>query len=215
MNINENAASNRPRIALAIGCPGGIAPELTARMLVDPTVTSKALLVTIGDRRVIEYAARIAGVDLALEFLRPGDDLPDGSARPIFVDRADLDPTTIPVGVISEAGGRSALGNFKSAIEMATRGKVDAVAFSPFNKSAMRLAHPSYQDEGVFLAEMLGIDGTASEFNIIPRACDLACPNFGRRRFDHVRQRASGIAVDRSDDARERLRAAANCCRGP
>ena len=137
-------------------------------MLVDPTVTSKALLVTIGDRRVIECAARIAGVDLALEFLRPGDDPPDGSARPIFVDRADLDPTTIPVGVISEAGGRSALGNFKSAIEMATRGKVDAVAFSPFNKSAMRLAHPSYQDEGVFLAEMLGIDGTASEFNIIP-----------------------------------------------
>ena len=66
------------------------------------------------------------------------------------------------------SGGRSALGNFKSAIEMATRGKVDAVAFSPFNKSAMRLAHPSYQDEGVFLTEMLGIDGTASEFNIIP-----------------------------------------------
>ena len=30
----------RPRVALAIGCPAGIAPELTARMLVDPTVTS-------------------------------------------------------------------------------------------------------------------------------------------------------------------------------
>jgi 4-hydroxythreonine-4-phosphate dehydrogenase len=168
MNMNETAASNRPRVALAIGCPAGIAPELTARMLLEPTVTSKAQLVTIGDRRVIERAARITGVDLALEFLRPGDDLPDGSARPIFVDRADLDPTTIPVGAISEAGGRSALGNFRYAIELAMRGAVDAVAFSPFNKSAMRLAHPSYEDEGVFLKELLGIEGTASEFNIIP-----------------------------------------------
>ena len=166
--MNENAASNRPRVALAIGCPAGIAPELTARMLSEPAVTSKAELVTIGDRRVIERAARITGVDLALEFLRPGDDLPGRPAGPIFVDRADLDPTTIPVGAISEAGGRSALGNFKYAIDMAIRGKVDAVAFSPFNKSAMRLAHPPYEDEGVFLKEMLGIDGTASEFNIIP-----------------------------------------------
>jgi 4-hydroxythreonine-4-phosphate dehydrogenase len=168
MNMNENAASNRPRVALAIGCPAGIAPELTARMLFEPTVTSKAQLVTIGDRRVLERATSIAGVDLALEFLRPGDDLPDRSARPIFVDRADLDPTTIPVGTISEAGGRSALGNFRYAIEMAMRGEVDAVAFSPFNKSAMRLAHPSYEDEGVFLTEMLGSDGAAAEFNIIP-----------------------------------------------
>jgi len=168
MNMNENAVSNRPRVALAIGCPAGIAPELTARMLFEPTITSTAELVTIGDRRVIERGARIAGVDLALEFLRPGEDFPDKSARPIFVDRADLDPTTIPVGAISEAAGRSALGNFKCAIEMAMRGEVDAVAFSPFNKSAMRLAHPSYEDEGVFIAEMLGIDGTASEFNIIP-----------------------------------------------
>lgn len=168
MTENENAASNRPRVALAIGCPAGIAPELTARMLIDPTVMSKAQLVTIGDRRVIERAARILGVDLALEFLRPGDDLPDRPARGVFVDRADLDPTTIPVGAISQGGGRSALGNFKYAIEMAMRGEVDAVAFSPFNKSAMRLAHPSYQDEGLFLAEMLGIEGTASEFNIIP-----------------------------------------------
>jgi 4-hydroxythreonine-4-phosphate dehydrogenase len=168
MNMNENAASNRPHVALAIGCPAGIAPELTARMLVEPRVTSKLRLVTVGDRRVIEHAARIAGVDLALEFLRPGDDLPNSSARPIFVDRADLDPTTIPVGAISAAGGHSALGNFKYAIEMAMRGETEAVAFSPFNKSAMRLAHPSYQDEGAFLTEMLGIDGTASEFNIIP-----------------------------------------------
>jgi 4-hydroxythreonine-4-phosphate dehydrogenase len=168
MNINENAASNRPRVALAIGCPAGVAPELTARMLLQPTVMSMTELVTIGDRRVIERAARITGVELALEYLRPGEHLPDRSARPIFVDRADLDPTTIPVGAISEAGGRSALGNFKYAIELAMRGEVDAVAFSPFNKSAMRLAHPSYEDEGVFLKEMLGIEGMASEFNIIP-----------------------------------------------
>jgi len=32
MNMKKNAASNRPRVASAIGCPAGTAPELTARM---------------------------------------------------------------------------------------------------------------------------------------------------------------------------------------
>jgi len=42
------------------------------------------------------------------------------------------------------------------------------VTFTPFNKAAMRLAHPSYDDEVVFLNEELNFKGEASEFNILP-----------------------------------------------
>ena len=126
------------------------------------------------------------------------------SHRPVC--RADLDPTKLPLGAISAAGGRRALGNFKYAIERAMRGEGAAVTFSPFNKSAMRLAHPSYQDEGVLRTEMPGIGGRIQHHcQSGERACDLACPNFRRRLFDNVRQRVSGTAIDRADDARERL----------
>src|SRR5207253_10482254 len=55
------------------------------------------------------------------------------------------------------------------ALTMARDGRADAVCFTPFNKSAMRLAHPSYDDEIGFSAEIVGQDGPASEFNVLDR----------------------------------------------
>jgi 4-hydroxythreonine-4-phosphate dehydrogenase len=161
--------STHPRVALAIGCPAGIAPELTARMLVDPTVTSACDLIVIGDRRVIERGAEVAGVKPALDFLRAGDKLPEKPACPVFIDLGNADAAKIPVGTISAEAGRSSLDNFRYAVELAKKGEVDAVTFSPFNKAANRLAYPPYEDEGVFLTEMLGIQGAGSEFNILPK----------------------------------------------
>jgi 4-hydroxythreonine-4-phosphate dehydrogenase len=50
---------------------------------------------------------------------------------------------------------------------MARNRKVDAVCFTPFNKQAMRLADPSYDDEIGYTAGVLGTSGAASEFNIL------------------------------------------------
>jgi 4-hydroxythreonine-4-phosphate dehydrogenase len=87
----------------------------------------------------------------------------------VFIDLGNADPAKIPVGTISAEAGRSALDNFRHGVQLAAKGEVDAVTFSPFNKAANRLAHPSYEDEGVFLTEMLGIQSAGSEFNILPK----------------------------------------------
>ncbi len=168
MTMTDPAAVRRPRIALAIGCPAGIAPELTARILADPAVNAAAQIVAIGDRRVIARGAEIAGVELDLDHLASDMKLPNESSRPLFINLGNLDPDTIEVGALSEPAGKSALANFKQAIALGADGAVDAVAFSPFNKASMRLAHPAYEDEIVFVTEMLGFDGVASEFNILP-----------------------------------------------
>jgi len=168
MNETDGAASRRPRIALAIGCPAGIAPELTARMLADREVNAGAQIVAIGDRRVLARGAKIAGVSSDLQYVAPEAALPENSPKPIFIDLANLDPASIETGSLSKQAGQSALANFKHAIALGARDAVDAVAFSPFNKAAMRLAHPAYEDEIVFVTEMLGFKGIASEFNILP-----------------------------------------------
>ena len=160
--------TRRPRIAFAIGCPAGVAPELTARMLADPEVTTVAQIIAIGDRRVLDKGARIAGVTLDLPEIAPGAGVPANLDRPVFVDLKNLDPTTIPVGALSVPAGKSDIANFKHAISLAANGEADVVAFTPFNKASMRLGHPAYEDEIVFLTEMLNFKGTASEFNVLP-----------------------------------------------
>lgn len=159
--------ASRPAIALAMGDPSGISPELTARLLADAEVLAAAELIVIGDRRVLDQGARIAGVELALRQVGADAPLPGGGGAPVFVDLAHADLAEIHQGEISEAGGRFAAENFRHALALAAGGVVDAVAFTPFNKAAMRLHKPGYEDEIGFTAEFIGFHGAAKEFNVL------------------------------------------------
>jgi 4-hydroxythreonine-4-phosphate dehydrogenase len=158
-----------PVVVLAMGDPAGISPELTARLMADAAIREAARLVVIGDRRVLDRGARTAAISLDVATVAPNAPLPNGSGPPILVDLGHLDPSTIRVGEVQEAGGRYALENFKTALACGMAGAAHAVCFTPFNKSAMRLAHPSYEDEIVFMQEMLGLKSKASEFNVLPK----------------------------------------------
>ena len=145
-------AFRKPRIALAIGDPAGISPELTARVVALPEIREAATVAVIGDRRVFEQGARVAGLSVEPE---------------MFVDLANLDPACISQGVASREGGASALANYRRALAMVSAGEAQAVCFTPFNKQAMRLAHAGYDDEIRFTAQETGFTGTATEFNIL------------------------------------------------
>ncbi len=163
-----NAQSDgRPVIALAMGDPAGISPELTAKLVALAETRAAARLVVIGDKRVFDAGAAVAGVAVDIDVVGPADPLPREAGRPLFVDLGHLDPTTITRGVASRAGGESALANYRHALKLAQAGTADAVCFTPFNKHAMRLAHPPYDDEIGYTAGVLGTSGPATEFNIL------------------------------------------------
>jgi 4-hydroxythreonine-4-phosphate dehydrogenase len=159
----------KPIIALAMGDPAGISPELTARLLSLDEVTGKARIVVIGDRRVLDEGARVAAVQLDLKTVPPDADLSKGEGKPVFIDLGHLDPASVKRGTAAVEGGRFALENYRHALTLARDGRAHAVCFTPFNKNAMRLARPVYDDEISFSAEVVGLDGPASEFNILDR----------------------------------------------
>lgn len=182
----------KPHLALAMGDAAGISPELAARMLVDPAVLSAADLTVIGDRRVLDAGARVAGVSLdGLDTVLDGAPVDKGGkekreekeikgskgnaapsrrpavGRPLLLDLGQGDPLQIPIGQVSAESGRFATVNFQRALRMAAAGQVDGVCFTPFNKAAMRLITPGYDDEIGFAAEVIGFEGDAREFNVL------------------------------------------------
>jgi 4-hydroxythreonine-4-phosphate dehydrogenase len=162
----ENKGPKTP-IALAIGDPAGVGPELAAKLTADADVRAAAHLIVIGDRRVFERGAREMGVQPDVE-IRSLADATAPADRPVLVDLGHLDPASIARSEPSQAGGRFALENFNTCLRLAQAGKVAAVCFTPFNKAAMRMAHPSYEDEIVYTAEFLGTpDVVAREFNVL------------------------------------------------
>ena len=156
----------KPTVALAMGDPAGVSPELTVKVVALPDVRDAMRLVVIGDSRVFETGAKVAGVHPDFVSIGAKDAIPPGD-KPVFVDLHHLDPATVERGVPTRQGGAFALANYRHALERAKRGEVSAVTFTPFNKQAMRLAESSYEDEIGFTAGVLGVDGPATEFNIL------------------------------------------------
>jgi 4-hydroxythreonine-4-phosphate dehydrogenase len=167
MPTPEAVAARRPIVALAMGDPAGVSPELTARALALPEVHAAARIVTIGDARVMREGARIAGVTLDLDIRAASPEASEPNGHPVFIDLGHLDPARVERSTVARAGGEYALANFRMALRLAASGEADAVCFTPFNKAAMRSAHAGYDDEIGFSAEVLGTSGPASEFNIL------------------------------------------------
>lgn len=159
---------NLPTVVVATGCPAGIGPELVAEILAADRDAPDYRLIVLGDARVLTKGVEARGKQIDVTFLKTDSPLPMRAGR-FFVDLENLDPARIPVGEISLAAGRFGIETFSRAIELGQQGIADVVAWTPFNKAAMRLAHPAYEDEIVFTAEKLGFKGVASEFNILPK----------------------------------------------
>lgn len=176
-----------------MGDPCGISPELTARLLADRDIGKHTRLLVIGDSRVLAMGANDAALTI---------DLPDAQNRPddapghSLLDLGHLDPRQIQRGVVSLDGGRFALQNFMHALTLAASHKVQAVCFTPFNKQAMRLARPGYDDEIGVVTEVLQARQDGREFNILENL-------WNARVTSHIplKDVAAALSVDRIADA--------------
>lgn len=152
----------KPTIALALGDAAGIGGELAVKILADEEVLENAHLVLIGDRRQLEASATLLGTGLDLPDCDPRSDAPVS-----LLDLANIDPATVTPGEASERTGAAALENFATALRLCAAGGADAVAFTPFNKYAMRLARPDYVDEIGFINAVTGATKDGREFNVL------------------------------------------------
>jgi 4-hydroxythreonine-4-phosphate dehydrogenase len=132
----------RPRIAITIGDPAGIGPEIVLKALQDPEIYVACRPVVYGSPDVVDR--ELAGLGLRMQILEGGPDLPT-AASPSVVH---LVPTSgrealVPYGLTDAAGGEAAVSAVRSAVQAAVTGAVDAICTAPLNKTAMHLAgHP-------------------------------------------------------------------------
>ena len=156
-----------PIIALAMGDPAGVSPELTARFLDLPEARSEAKIVVFGDRRILDEGARIAGVTLDVTTVGSADAALALSGNAL-VDLKNLALEDVRRAEATREGGAFATRNFREALLLANSGRADAVCFTPFNKKAMRFAYEGYDDEIRFVADVTGFRGKVREFNVLP-----------------------------------------------
>src|SRR5258705_11805233 len=109
----------KPVIALAMGDPAGISPELTAKLTCLDEIRSRARLIVIGDRRVFDEGARVAGVKVDLPNVAPSADPRTIGGDAAFLGLGHLDPASIERGIASQTGGAFPPENYRNALPLA------------------------------------------------------------------------------------------------
>jgi len=157
--------TRRPRLALLLGDPNGIGPEVSVKLLARPDLLALSDVVVFTDRTMLDAGARVAATKLDLARCAPGE-LRFEAGRASLAALDLISGEAITPGEATEAGGRAALIALETATDAAKRGEVDGIVFAPLNKHAMRLGGLQQEDELRYLQEKFGVNGFVSEFNI-------------------------------------------------
>ena len=162
MNVSE-----KPRVALVLGDPNGIGPELAAKLVAEQETSKKARLVIVADKQVLDEGMRVAGVHFDYKTADDGsadlftDDTPVLLTRPVY----DGEPGH--KGQVSKIAGKYQLDCLTKGIELCLRGVVDSMCFAPLNKEAMHLAGLEHEDESGLFLDLLDHKGDFGLLNTL------------------------------------------------
>ena len=76
---------NKINIALLLGDPSGIGPELISKLLAEE-ITNKANLVLIGEKSILEDGNKITGKSQQLNFVKDFDEINFKDGNKFFLD---------------------------------------------------------------------------------------------------------------------------------
>ncbi len=128
----------KSRIAVPIGDPAGVGPEIVAKSVASKEVFDVAECVVVGDRTIMENAIKITGANLTVHVIsEPKEgDYREGVLN--LIDLANVDMANFEFGRVNGMCGKAAYAYIAKSIELANARKVDAVATTPINKESLR-----------------------------------------------------------------------------
>ncbi|HZN33760.1 MAG TPA: 4-hydroxythreonine-4-phosphate dehydrogenase PdxA [Pirellulaceae bacterium] len=138
--------SDLPRIAVTMGDPAGIGPEVCLHLLADAGIARRCAPVVFGDAEILRRVSAAARLPLNSPVITPQEWQANCTqiAAPTIVDWRAVDAERVQPGVVSAATGRAGFTYVERAIDAALAGQVAAVSTAPLNKEALNAAGVRY-----------------------------------------------------------------------
>jgi len=141
------------RIAITLGDPNGIGPEVILKSLHDPNLVPSMTPVIIGSAHVLRVHADVLGFsDLDIHVVdEVPDEVPHGDVAVLDVTDEAEPPVTF--GAVTADGGRLAMKAVEWAVDACLSGTVDAMATAPISKKAINRAGYDVPGHTEFIAD--------------------------------------------------------------
>lgn len=158
--------SNKPVIGLILGDAAGVGPEIITKLASRNFYDEYCRPVVLGDLRVFERAAKVNGVNVAVQVVADVSEATWVDGIPVL-DQKNLDPAKVPFGMISEESGKACINLLKLAVELYQAGKIDGFCFAPLNKGGMIEAGCTFESEHHYMAHLFDYTGPFGEINVL------------------------------------------------
>ncbi|MBD1930824.1 MULTISPECIES: 4-hydroxythreonine-4-phosphate dehydrogenase PdxA [Cyanophyceae] len=146
-STNFTQQQTRPRLAVTLGDPAGIGPEVVLKALADPDVTKDCDITVVGTSALFQ-----AGLKSRLyEQSRPSQ------TKELSIIDVPLD-SEITIGTGTAASGAASFAYMETAIARTLSGEFDAIVTAPIAKSAWKAAGHHYPGQTELLAIRAGVD---------------------------------------------------------
>jgi 4-phospho-D-threonate 3-dehydrogenase / 4-phospho-D-erythronate 3-dehydrogenase len=133
-----------PSIAISMGDPAGIGPEIVVKALADDAVRALATWIVVGDREALAPVESLTGIRL------------ESLARVVLQSPGALKSAPRP-GRLDADCGRAALAWVRRATELCLAGEAGAMVTAPLNKEAVTLSGAKFTGHTEFIAGICGV----------------------------------------------------------
>jgi len=142
----------KPIIAITLGDPAGIGPEIVVKALTHPQIYQACRPLVIGEQGILEQALTICQLKAHIHPIhKPQEGLYQFGTIDL-IDLKNIELNQLKIATVQAMCGRAAFQYIQTAIELALAAEVDAIATTPINKESLKAA----QIDHIGHTEMLG-----------------------------------------------------------
>ncbi len=158
--------NTKKNIALLLGDPSGIGPELVSKLLTKSELLD-ANIIVIGEKNILNAGDKISGNNSDLEIVTDFDEIDFNKKDKYFLDISKGNNKDYNLSECSAESGETVLNSLNLALELAKEKKIDAINFGPFNKTSLKLGGCKFDDELHHMADKLNVKSFFCEFNVV------------------------------------------------
>ena len=147
---------NKPIIAITMGDPSGVGPEIIVKSLIKPELYERCAPLVVGSAAMMQRAAEVLGADVAINAMENVSEAKFTCGVIDVLDQKSVDMSAHAFGEVSAQSGRAAYLAVEKAIQLAMAKEVDATVTAPLNKEALHMAGYNYSGHTEIYADYTG-----------------------------------------------------------
>ncbi|SIO88712.1 4-hydroxythreonine-4-phosphate dehydrogenase PdxA [Nocardiopsis sp. JB363] len=189
--------SERPLLAISVGDPVGIGPEITVRTLAELGGSAPARGVVVADPAVLRRAAAVCSLDVRVRAVDLEALPPEECGVIDCLDIGALGETELPWGKVDERAGRAAVRAVTVATEAAMARRVDGIVTGPINKEAIWAAGSEHLGHTEMLGALTGTERQNTMFLVRGKSIFFATRHLSlREALDRIGVEQQGAAIE-------------------